>query len=66
MRVERRRRREEGEPPRDKVMSLSEQAVNPGRFDKLQITTRQCEFLFLKGTIWGVIGETFKDNQSQK
>ena len=35
-----------GEPPRDIAMSLSEQAVKPGRFDKFQLWIRgNCEFL---------------------
>ena len=65
--IERRRGRERGEPPRDIAMSLSEQAVKPGRFDKLQLWIRgNCQFLVQYSTIRGKGRVSFKNYQSQK
>ena len=56
-----------GEPPRDIAMSLSEQAVKPGRFDKFQLWIRgNCEFLMQYRTIRGKGRVSFKNYQSQK
>ena len=54
--IQKGRRIERSEPPGDMTMSLSEQAVKPGRFNCFQLRIKECQFLKQCSTIWGCRG----------